>query len=103
MKLVDTHAHIYLEELASDQNDILERAEKEGVAKILMPAIDSSTHPAMLELEESRPGICFSMMGVHPCSVKENYLEELKIAEDHFQKRAFKAVGEIGLDFYWEK
>src|SRR5690242_1764748 len=103
MKLVDTHAHIYAEELEPDQAGIFERAEKEGVTKILMPAIDSSTHPAMLALEKSRPGTCFSMMGLHPCSVKENYQEELKIAEDHFQKRTFKAVGEIGLDFYWDK
>lgn len=82
---------------------MLEKAEKEGVSKILMPAIDSSTHTVMLELEEERPLICVSMMGLHPCSVKENYLFELKIVRDYLEKRSFKAVGEIGLDFYWDK
>lgn len=82
---------------------MLEKAEKEGVSKILMPAIDSSTHTLMLELEEERPLTCISMIGLHPCSVKENYLFELKIVRDYFEKRSFKAVGEIGLDFYWDK
>lgn len=82
---------------------MLEKAEKEGVSKILMPAIDSSTHTLMLELEEERPLTCISMIGLHPCSVKENYLFELKIVRDYLEKRSFKAVGEIGLDFYWDK
>lgn len=82
---------------------MLEKAEKEGVSKILMPAIDSSTHTVMLELEEERPLTCISMIGLHPCSVKENYLFELKIVRDYLEKRSFKAVGEIGLDFYWDK
>ncbi len=103
MKLIDTHAHIYTSEFDDDRLKMLERAEKEGVAKIFLPAIDSSTHLQMLRLEEEHPGRCYSMMGVHPCSIKENYKEELKIAQDHLQKRPFKAVGEIGLDFYWDK
>lgn len=82
---------------------MLEKAEKEGVSKILLPAIDSSTHTVMLELEEERPLTCISMIGLHPCSVKENYLFELKIVRDYLEKRSFKAVGEIGLDFYWDK
>lgn len=82
---------------------MLEKSEKEGVSKILMPAIDSSTHTVMLELEEERPLTCISMIGLHPCSVKENYLFELKIVRDYLEKRSFKAVGEIGLDFYWDK
>ena len=103
MTLIDTHSHIYATEFETDQLAMLERAEKEGVSKILMPAIDSGTHQAMLRLEEEKPSLCLSMMGVHPCSVKENYREELKIARDYFEKRPFKAVGEIGLDFYWDK
>ncbi|MEQ1678195.1 MAG: TatD family hydrolase [Chitinophagaceae bacterium] len=103
MKLIDTHAHIYTTEFDDDREKMLERAEKEGVAKIFLPAIDSSTHLQMLRLEKENPGCCHSMMGVHPCSIKENYKEELKIAQDHLQKRPFKAVGEIGLDFYWDK
>lgn len=103
MTIIDTHSHIYLPEFNPDRSEILERAEKEGIGRILMPSIDSSTHSAMLELEEERSFLCLSMMGVHPCSVKENYREELKIARDYLEKRAFKAVGEIGLDFYWDK
>ena len=103
MMMIDTHSHIYLPEFEQDRMAMLERAEKEGVRKILLPAIDSSSHEAMLKLEEEKPSAYLSMMGVHPCSVKENYRDELKIAKDYLEKRAFKAVGEIGLDFYWDK
>ncbi|MEO6613857.1 MAG: TatD family hydrolase [Chitinophagaceae bacterium] len=103
MNLLDTHSHIYLPEFEEDRQSMLERAGKEGVARILLPAIDSATHLSMLNLEKEYPSCCFSMMGLHPCSVKENYLEELKIAEGYFGKRIFRAVGETGLDFYWDK
>jgi len=103
MILIDTHSHIYLPEFDQDRAEMIERAEKEGVTKILLPAVDSSTHEAQLKLEAMYPSICLGMMGLHPCSVKENYREELQIARDHLEKRAFKAVGEIGLDFYWDK
>ena len=103
MTLIDTHSHIYASEFETDQFAMFERAEKEGVSIILMPAIDSSTHEAMLRLEKEKPSLCLSMMGVHPCYVKENYREELKIARAYLEKRAFIAVGEIGLDFYWDK
>lgn len=103
MNLVDTHSHIYLAEFDNDRVLILERAEKEGIRKILMPAIDSGTHIQMLTTEQENQLSCFSMMGVHPCSIKESYKDELKIAGDYFEKRKFKAVGETGLDFYWDK
>ncbi len=103
MNLIDTHSHIYLSEFGNDSANMLERAEKEGVEKILMPAIDSSTHLQMLTMEEENKSSCFSMMGLHPCSVKENYRDELKIAGEYLEKRKFKAVGETGLDFYWDK
>jgi len=67
-----------------------------------MPAIDNSTHSQMLALEAKFTGLCLSMMGLHPCSVKENFRDELRIAEQWFQKRRFVAVGETGLDFYWD-
>lgn len=102
MTLIDTHSHIYLPEFDEGRLDMMERAYREGISKILMPAIDSSTHEAMLLLEEKDPD-CLAMMGLHPCSVKENYKDELKIARSYFDKRTFKAVGEIGLDFYWDK
>lgn len=103
MPMIDTHSHIYLPEFEQDRVAMLERAEKEGVKKILLPAIDSTSHEAMIKLEVEKPLEYLSMMGVHPCSVKENYRDELKIARDYLGKRPFKAVGEIGLDFYWDK
>ena len=103
MNLIDTHSHIYLSEFAEDRTEMIERAEKEGVRKILLPAIDSSTHNEMLELEAVNKELCVAMMGVHPCSVKEDFENELKIARDYLEKRRFIAVGEIGLDFYWDK
>jgi len=102
MNIIDTHAHIYLAEFDSDRSLMLERAGKEGVKKIIMPAIDSSTHFAMLRTEDENTISCLSMMGVHPCSIKADFEKELKIARDHFKKRSFVAVGEIGLDFYWD-
>jgi TatD DNase family protein len=103
MILIDTHAHIYLEEFESGRAAMLERAVKEGVSEILMPAIDSSEHANMLRLELANPETCRSMMGLHPCYVKENFEEELKLVRGHLEQRPFVAVGEIGLDFYWDK
>jgi TatD DNase family protein len=102
MFLIDSHSHIYLPEFDGDRESIFQRAENEGIKLTLMPAIDHSTHAAMINLEESRPEQCKSMMGVHPCSIRENYLDELKVARDYFEKRVFVAVGETGLDFYWD-
>lgn len=103
MKLIDTHTHIYVEEFQADREAMLERAAKEGVEWLLMPAIDAATHEQMLALEAAHPGTCKSMMGVHPCSIKANYKEELKAARHFWETRPFIAVGEIGLDFYWDK
>ncbi len=103
MTLIDTHSHIYLPEFEPDRKLMLERAEKEGVKQIVMPAIDCSTHDAMLRVERENPGVCYSMMGLHPCSVKGNYATELKVTREYMEKKSFKAVGEIGLDFYWDK
>ena len=103
MNIVDTHSHIYVSEFAQDRGVLVKKALETGVQKIIMPAIDSSTHQQMLQTEEENPNTCLSMMGLHPCSVKENYKDELRIAEEFFEKRKFKAVGETGLDFYWDK
>ncbi len=101
--IIDTHTHLYSEEFKDDIAEVLQRAEKEMVQKFCLPAIDSETHQAMIALEDANPGKCFAMMGLHPCSVKENYKEELAIAEKWLEKRKFVAVGEIGLDYYWDK
>ncbi len=103
MKLIDTHAHLYLKDFASDIDDVLKKAKDEGVEKIYLPAIDSEHIAAMLALADRRNTICIPMMGLHPCSVKENYKDELAIVEKYLSERKFAAVGEIGLDFYWDK
>ena len=103
MNTIDTHAHVYVAEFGEEQSMVMQRATEEGVSKILMPAIDSNTHASMLQTEAAYPGLCISMMGVHPCSVKADFKEELRIASEWFEKRKFVAVGEIGLDFYWDK
>jgi TatD DNase family protein len=103
MKLIDTHAHIYVGEFEADKVEMLKMAENEEVTKILMPAIDNTTHELMLQLEREYHSHCFSMMGLHPCSVRENYKDELNTARNYLDKRPFTAVGEIGLDFYWDK
>src|SRR5205809_864769 len=102
MNLIDTHSHAYSQEFDADRPDMVRRAENEGIKRILMPAIDSTTHDRMNAAELQFPRICTSMMGVHPCSIKEDFQEELLIVEQNFQKRQFIAVGETGLDFYWD-
>src|SRR5215207_5968185 len=101
--MVDTHAHIYLEEFEEQMDQLFERASGIGVEAILMPAIDRDTHDRLLNLNKKYPAMCLPMMGVHPCSIKDNYQEELDIAEDLLRKHEFIAVGETGLDFYWDK
>jgi TatD DNase family protein len=101
--LIDTHAHLYVEEFDEDRDAMIQRAITVGVEKMLLPSIDSSETAALLALEAKYPDNCFAMMGLHPCYVKENYEEELDLVESWLAKRAFKAVGEIGLDLYWDK
>ena len=103
MKLIDTHTHLYLEEFKKDINAVIERALAEGVEKFYLPAIDSSENEALLNLEKKFPDIMFAMTGLHPCSVKENFKEELKKIEHQLSEREFAAIGETGLDFYWDK
>ncbi len=103
MVLIDTHAHLYAEEFAADIAGVIERAEAEGVKKFYLPAIDSTATGAMLGLEARFPGKCIAMMGLHPCYVKGNFKDELKQVGEWLAKRKFAAVGEIGLDMYWDK
>jgi TatD DNase family protein len=103
MKLIDTHCHLYSKEMVDDREELMQRAANAGVEQFYLPAIDSETTNAMLLLEAQYPGRCVAMMGLHPCSVKENYKAELALVEGWLSKRKFAAVGEIGLDFYWDK
>jgi TatD DNase family protein len=103
MRLIDTHCHLYVEAFDADLPAAIERAENEGVDRFYLPAIDSTATSRLLGLEQQYPGKCFAMMGLHPCSVKENYRLELQQVEEWLGNRQFSAVGEIGLDFYWDK
>jgi len=102
MQLIDTHAHIYLPEFDDDRAAVIEKAKLARVDLIIMPAIDSKTHEAMIELEQQYSN-CKSMIGLHPCSVKGINEEELNIVDQWLGKQKFIAIGEIGLDFYWDK
>lgn len=99
---IDTHSHIYSEAFLADKDDFLKRAFSAGVETILMPAIDSLTHKSMIDLEADNTVQCLSMMGLHPCSVKANFRNELHTIETYLKQRQFVAIGETGLDFYWD-
>ena len=103
MNFIDTHTHLYLEDFREDLVSIMEEAEIEGVTKFMLPAIDSQVIDAMIRLETEYRGKCFAMMGLHPCSVKENFQQELALVRQWLDLRPFVAIGEIGLDFYWDK
>jgi TatD DNase family protein len=103
MKMIDTHCHLYGEAFAHDRPEVMQRAENEGVERFYLPAIDSGSRETLLALEARYPGVCFGMAGLHPCSVKGNYLEELRVVEEDLARRPWVAVGEIGLDFYWDR
>jgi TatD DNase family protein len=101
--LIDTHAHLYAKAFENDRAAMIERAQAVGVAKFLLPNVDESSIAGMLELEAAYPGRCFPMMGLHPCSVKENYLADLAWVRKWLDQRDFIAIGEIGIDLYWDK
>lgn len=100
---IDTHAHLYLPEFDEDRDLMLQRALEAGVSAFYLPNVDQRTIPSMLALESAFAGHCFAMMGLHPCSVNETYQAELAIVEEWLSKRPFSAVGEIGIDLYWDK
>jgi TatD DNase family protein len=101
--LIDTHTHLYAEQFDEDRIEAIERAKRRGIEKFFLPNIDRHSIQGMLDLEVAFPGQCFAMMGLHPCSVKADYKEELQIVDEWLQKREFCAVGEIGIDLYWDK
>ncbi|WP_026450904.1 TatD family hydrolase [Aequorivita capsosiphonis] len=100
--LTDTHTHLYSNAFAEDRNEMIQRAFDAGIKRFFIPAIDSSYTQAMYALEKDYPSNVFLMMGLHPTSVKENYEDELTHVEEQFKKRGFYAVGEIGIDLYWD-
>ena len=103
MIITDTHTHLYSEAFDEDQKAMMQRALDAGVERFFIPAIDSTYTQSMLDLESNYPNNVFLMMGLHPTHVKENYKEELALVEAWISKRKFYAVGEIGIDLYWDK
>lgn len=104
MTFIDTHSHLFLEEFADDLPEVIDRAKIAGVSKIFMPNIDCSTIEAMLKVTKQYEGYCYAMMGLHPTSVNENYREELAEMKRLLDlPNSYAAIGEIGMDLYWDK
>jgi len=101
--ITDTHTHLYSEEFDQDRDEMIQRAINNGVSRFFIPAIDSSCTQRMYDLERDYPNNVFLMMGLHPTYVKDNYKEELQHVEDELARRKFVAIGEIGIDLYWDK
>ncbi|WP_242157000.1 TatD family hydrolase [Aestuariivivens sediminis] len=103
MIITDTHTHLYSEAFDADRHEMIERALKLGVSRFFIPAIDSSYTDAMLQLEQDFPGHIFLMMGLHPTHVNTNFRQELQHVEHMLTQHKFYAIGEIGIDLYWDK
>jgi TatD DNase family protein len=103
MKFVDTHTHLYAKEFDSDRDRLINEAITAGITKFFLPNIDSASVEGMLALQKAYPEHCYPMMGLHPCSVKADYLEELTKLKAELDRGKFVAVGEIGIDLYWDK
>ena len=103
MTITDTHTHLYSTEFDEDRDEMIQRAINAGVSRFFIPAIDSAYTQSMYDLENAYPNNIFLMMGLHPTHVKDNYLEELHHVEEELAKRKFFAMGEIGIDLYWDK
>lgn len=103
MNYIETHAHIYSAKFDADRDQVIRDIRNSGVERIYMPNVDVETIDAMLACEEKYPDLCIPMMGLHPCDVKEDFESQLEIMKGWLDKRDFAAVGEIGLDLYWDK
>jgi len=103
MILTDTHTHLYSEQFNDDIDVVIQNCIDKGIERLFLPNIDSESIEGMMELGVKYPNNCFPMMGLHPTSVKENYKEELALVEDWMGKQKFCAIGEIGIDLYWDK
>ena len=102
MQIIDTHLHLYAEEYHADRKALIDAAKHDGVVHMLLPNIDSGSIAGLKQLAEDYPNYCLPMMGLHPCYVKENFETELSIVEKELKTGNYIAVGEIGMDRYWE-
>jgi len=103
MSYIDTHTHLFLPEFDTDRDQVIANAKDAGVEKVLLPNVDSGTILPLLDLVDKFPDFCLPMIGLHPTSVKEDYEKELEVVESWLLKRKFYAIGEIGIDLYWDK
>ena len=103
VKLVDTHCHLYSEEFNEDRTSAVAKSIEMGVNRVLLPNIDMDSIGVMHDLEDQYPENCFSMMGLHPCYVKEDFKKDLEVMYAWFDKRKYVGVGETGMDLYWDK
>lgn len=102
IQLIDSHCHLYVKAFNSDREEMVNRALQAGVGLMFLPAIDKDEHENMLQMEAQWPDQCKAMMGLHPCSVMEDLEEEMNLVRTWLEKRKFCAIGEIGLDYYWD-
>ena len=103
MQLIDSHTHLYLPEFDDDRDEVIKRALSQDVIKMLLPNIDKDSIVPMMKMANNYPGICLPMIGVHPTSVKKDYEEHLKAVKRIIHSNKFIAVGEIGIDLYWDR
>ncbi|MFZ4724821.1 MAG: TatD family hydrolase [Paludibacter sp.] len=101
--MIDTHSHIYSEEFDADRTEAIQRAKEIGISHIILPNVDSESLPRMLALEADYSGYCHAAIGLHPTSVNENYIVELELVKSELERRNWVAIGEIGIDLYWDK
>lgn len=103
MNLIDTHTHLFSDQFDEDRGAIIQSAIDAGISKMLLPNIDLETIDAMHDLEKAYPSNCFAMMGMHPCSVTENWEKDKEVIKEHLFSRKYLALGEIGMDLHWDK
>ena len=103
MILTDTHTHLYAEQFDEDRTEVINQCIKEGITRLFLPNIDKNSVKGMMELTTEFPENCFPMIGIHPCSVDENWQKELEDYKELLNTHKFYAIGEIGIDLYWDK
>jgi len=103
MIVTDTHTHLYSKEFDANRQELIQNAIDAGITRMFMPNVDSESIAGMFQVEKQFPNHCFAMMGLHPCSVNATYQQELQVVEYWLTKRKFVAIGEIGIDLYWDK
>lgn len=100
---IDTHAHLYVEQFDEDRDEMVKRAIDNGVSKLFLPNIDIASIPKMEQMVKDYPGVCYSMIGIHPCDVVQDWAKQLQEMKSYYKKGHHIAIGEIGIDLYWDK